>query len=321
MRSGRVGHVIAGCLVLAALATLGAVLAWRGIPGLVLRERCTASVGRTETALGPEQAANVATIVGVSLRRDLPERASVIALATAMQESKLRNLTYGDRDSLGLFQQRPSAGWGSEQQIMDPVASTEAFYAALVRVRGYQRMPVTVAAQRVQRSATPTAYAAHQEEAAVLAAALRGKEGTTISCAIQPSDRAREAMGPTGLTPRAEQVSRELDRTFGELPQGGFAPGGVSSGHMPGSAHYEGRAIDVFFKPVDATRRRSGRAAAGWAVTHAGRLGIATVIYDGKIWTARRSASGWRDYRPAGGDTTNVTLMHRDHVHIDVTGG
>lgn len=78
-----------------------------------------------------------------------------IALATALQESALRNIDYGDRDSLGLFQQRPSQGWGTPAQIMDPVYSAGVFYDRLAEVPGYSRLPLTVAAQRVQRSGFP----------------------------------------------------------------------------------------------------------------------------------------------------------------------
>ena len=87
---------------------------------------------------------------------------------------------------------------------------------------------------------------------------------------------------------------------------------------MDGSAHYTGRAVDVFYRPVNATNRRAGWATAQWIVANAERLEIATVIYDGRIWTARRSGQGWREYTPPNGSTANPTLMHRDHVHLDV---
>jgi hypothetical protein len=95
----------------------------------------------------------------------------------------------------------------------------------------------------------------------------------------------------------------------------------VGTGHISGSAHYDGRAIDVFFRPVDAQSKRSGWAVAHWLVAHADRLGIATVIYDARIWTSRRSSQGWRDYTHPSGDTSNDVLMHRDHVHVDVVRG
>src|SRR5690554_4916402 len=102
----------------------------------------------------------------------MPHRAVVVALAAAMQESGLRNLDYGDRDSLGLFQQRPSQGWGSPEQVTDPEYAASAFYRSLGRVDGWEGMRVTDAAQAVQRSAYPEAYQRHEAAAEQLAAGL-----------------------------------------------------------------------------------------------------------------------------------------------------
>lgn len=135
----------------------------------------------------PEQAVNAATISAVGTSRGLPERAVTIALATALQESQLRNIGYGDRDSLGLFQQRPSQGWGTEAQIMDPDYAADQFYAHLVKVPGYLELPLTEAAQRVQRSGFPDAYAKHEKDAELLAAALTGHAAATLSCQGRPA--------------------------------------------------------------------------------------------------------------------------------------
>jgi hypothetical protein len=112
-----------------------------------------------ETHLTDTQVRNARTIVSVVEARKLPRRAAVIAVATAMQESKLRNVHYGDRDSLGLFQQRPSTGWGTDAQVLDPQHATRRFLDALQRVPNWRTLPVTKAAQDVQRSAFPKAYA------------------------------------------------------------------------------------------------------------------------------------------------------------------
>jgi hypothetical protein len=122
--------------------------------------------------LNDEQRKNATTIIGVGKEMDAPPRAWIVALATAMQESRLRNLTYGDRDSLGLFQQRPSKGWGTPAQILDPVYSTRTFYTRLLEVDRWDRLPVTVAAQTVQISAFPTAYEQWQGLAAQLVTQL-----------------------------------------------------------------------------------------------------------------------------------------------------
>lgn len=310
---GAVASVLAGgILVVTELSDL---------PFPPLRESCTVSGRDGEVSLSTDQAANAATIAAVALRKGLGERAVTIALATAYQESDLENLDHGDRDSLGLFQQRPSQGWGDEAQVRDPVYAAGRFYDALVEVPSFRELAVTEAAQRVQRSAFPEAYADHEDDAAVLAAAFTGRPGTDLTCHLRAGDAPAQVVGAEGLTPRAAEVRTEMEQAFGEQNLGGFSPEGVSTGHISGSAHYDGRAIDVFYRPVNSDNQRSGWATAHWLVAHADRLDIATVIFDGRIWTARRSAQGWRDYRPPGGDTTNPVLMHRDHVHVDVMRG
>ena len=119
---------------------------------------CQAGIGVHSIDLEPEQAAVAATIAGVAARQELPPRAVTIALAAALQETKLHNLDYGDRDSVGIFQQRPSEGWGSATDLQDPVYATTRFYAALTQVHGYATMPVYQAAQDVQHSADGSAY-------------------------------------------------------------------------------------------------------------------------------------------------------------------
>jgi hypothetical protein len=115
-----------------------------------------------------EQVGNVATVVSVGARLGVPVRGWVIAVATAIQESNLRNLPGGDRDSIGLFQQRPSEGWGTPEQLHDPVYAATKFYQKLLSVPGWQTMPLAQAAQAVQRSATPDAYASHEQAATAL---------------------------------------------------------------------------------------------------------------------------------------------------------
>jgi hypothetical protein len=126
----------------------------------------------TGVALTRDQVANARTIARVGYDRGLPQRAVVIALATAMQESRLRNLDYGDRDSLGLFQQRPSQGWGTEAQVQDPVYAAGKFYDGLVQVPGWDTRRLTESADAVQRSAFPEAYEQHEAMAVELTTAL-----------------------------------------------------------------------------------------------------------------------------------------------------
>jgi hypothetical protein len=122
----------------------------------VATAQCT--LPATGIRLTGEQIGNARTIAQVGYQRGLPDRAVVIALATAMQESRLRNLDYGDRDSLGLFQQRPSQGWGTPEQVQDPVHAAGKFYDHLVQIPDWQTGELTLVADAVQRSAFPFAY-------------------------------------------------------------------------------------------------------------------------------------------------------------------
>jgi hypothetical protein len=274
--------------------------------------------------LSTEQAENASTISAVAVRRGLPARAASIALATAFQESKLRNLDHGDRDSVGLFQQRPSQGWGTAAQIRDPYYAANKFYDELQKVHGYQQMRITEAAQKVQRSGFPEAYEDHATDARALASALTGFSPGGFTCVAHSGggDLAAQDPGRNGLTDRADTVRRNLVRAFGPLSLGGYAPGGVSSGHIKGSAHYQGRAIDVFVRPVSGAQRRKGWAIASYLVAHAVRLHVDHVIFDKRIWSAgSRSESGWRDYDPGSAPGDRAVLEHRDHVHVDVLAG
>ncbi|SCL39299.1 hypothetical protein GA0070624_6518 [Micromonospora rhizosphaerae] len=124
--------------------------------------------------LNKEQIGNVKAIIAATKKSGMDERAAVVSIATSLQESKLENLGHlGDRndhDSLGLFQQRPSSGWGTPEQITDPQYSTMAFLKGLKQVDGWHDMPLTEAAQTVQVSAYPHAYAQWEQQAADLVA-------------------------------------------------------------------------------------------------------------------------------------------------------
>jgi cell wall-associated NlpC family hydrolase len=134
----------------------------------------TAATAVGGVALDAGQLANAWIIYAVGAGLGLPERAEIVAVATAMQESALQNLPYGSGDSLGLFQQQPSQGWGTAGQIMDPVTAARAFYQRLTQVSDWQSLPVSVAAQDVQHSAFPDAYAQWQPDAARLVMTFAG---------------------------------------------------------------------------------------------------------------------------------------------------
>jgi hypothetical protein len=162
-------------VVLVAVAVVAAV-AWSRDDGPSPASPTCALPGSAVT-ITPEQAGNAAVIARVAWERGLPDRAVVIGLATAQQESGLRNLDYGDRDSLGLFQQRPSQGWGTEAQVIDPQYAAGTFFDRLVGVPGWDTGRLTDVAQSVQRSGYPEAYQKHEAMAIDLTAALRAGGG------------------------------------------------------------------------------------------------------------------------------------------------
>ena len=218
------------------------------------------------TALGqsvtctPEQSANAATITALALKRGLPARAATIANATAIVESKLRNLRFGDLDSLGLFQQRPSQGWGTAAQILDPIHATNAFYDALIKIDGYQSMAITEVAQRVQHSAFPQAYADHEQEGRILASTLAGHSPGGIGCRLDAA---------TVSTPAAT-IAANLTAELG----------------MPASVR--GSSVQV-----GASDSQHAWAAGSWAVTHAQADGITAVTVGDRQWTRARGEDGW----------------------------
>jgi hypothetical protein len=273
--------------------------------------------------LDTTQVANARIIVGVAGQLGLPPRAAVIAVATAKQESDLRNLKYGDRDSLGLFQQRPSQGWGTPEQVLDPVYAATRFFQRLTGVPGWPQLPLTVAAQAVQRSAFPDAYGRWELLAIRVVAAVAGVDRAALSCRIDDAvglasgsgSYPPETMGADGLTSRARAAVVAVTRAFGVTDIGGYCPGGCRSGHIPGSDHYTGHAVDIMLTPMTETNRAIGDQIAAWLVANADRLAVKYVIWYERIWTP---AEGWHAYAHPSGQTTSPTLAHRDHVHLSV---
>lgn len=202
----RTTKIIAVAAALVVLAAAG-IWAWASVQRepLPLADRCVATVGGSTATIDPDQAYYAGLISGVSVKRGLVPRAASIALATAFQESNLHNLDYGHSDSIGLFQQRPSQGWGTVEEIMDPWYSTTAFYKALVKVKNWQKGDINDIAQAVQRSGFPEAYRQHVDRARLLASALAGETPAAFSCKI----------GSPG-TPDAEGMTTFLTKTYGK---------------------------------------------------------------------------------------------------------
>ncbi|HEX3827950.1 MAG TPA: hypothetical protein VHV82_11835 [Sporichthyaceae bacterium] len=272
--AARVG-VLVGSLVVAGTGL--AVLAHRfGFGGF--GEGCTARVGTRKAELSLGQGGNAATVVAVAVRRDLPARAATIALATAMQESKLRNLSYGDRDSLGLFQQRPSQGWGTKAQVMNPVHAANAFYDALVQIPGYQTLPIDTAAQDVQHSGHPDGYAQHESAARALSSALTGQSAAAFNCVVSGTQLVSATVGGPSPATRAQTASGALTDAFGSLLTTGTPDtGGTVVVTVPAGPESDQRAW----------------AAAEWLVAQAKTLGLSSVECGGRIWNAHHSSAGW----------------------------
>ncbi len=273
-----------------ALAVTGGVV-WltRDPDAPVVRERCWASVEGESTSLSPEQAANAATVVGLSVRRGLPARAATIGIATIVQESGMRNLDHGDRDSLGLFQQRPSQGWGTPEQVQDPVFATNAFYDALIEVDGYRDLPVTDAAQQVQRSGFPLAYGDHEPEARLIASALTGYTPGGFTCHLRGADVPLENGDDSRLTDTAQRVADA-------------AATQVTTASPAVVAGTSGRAFEFTLGGEDPAR--TAWAVAGWAVASAGTYPVTEVSVAGSRWTRAASSRDWVETAtglPAGG--------------------
>lgn len=243
---------------------------------IMVQEHCTAIVGSDSFRLDPDQAAHAALISAVSMDRGLPARAASIGIATAVQESKLRNIDYGDRagpDSRGLFQQRPSQGWGSEAQIMDPVYAANRFYQELeLLVPDFEDLDITVAAQTVQRSAFPDAYADHEPEGRAYASALTGHSPAALNCVL------KSPAGPGDAQAMTAALQRQLSSAEPQTSD-------------------DGRTVTI---PASGPR---GWALVQWAVANAQQFGVTSASFGGQGWV--RADHGWA---PATGTEGAVTV-------------
>ena len=278
-----------------------------------------------------EQVRNAAAIIAEGKRAGIPAFGWVVAIATALQESGLRNLDHGDRDSQGLFQQRPSSGWGTVQQIRDPELAARAFYGVashtsnkgLVDVPGWQSMSVAAAAQAVQISAFPSAYA--KWEAAARAIVQQLGDGQTLTttpllCGTGQDPQLGDCP-PTGspaekgLTRDALLVLRCVKAKFPSLTDfGGKHPD-------PLPDHPSGRAVDIMIPSYTTAEGQAfGWQIARWLQDNRQALGVQYLIYDAKIWSVERDAEGWRPYSPGYTGSINDSSLHRNHVHVTVYG-
>lgn len=278
-RSRGVRRLVALVAVLA-LGALG-VVGYSGVQRVlhaVSGEQCRVTAAGSTYRWAPDQASNSAAITAIAVKRGLPPRAASIAIATAMQESKVRNVRFGDRDSLGLFQQRPSQGWGTAEQILDPEYSTNKFYDALEKVDGYTDMDIADAAQAVQHSAAGSAYAQHEGQARATASVLSGQTSAGIGCALRDPEQRGDP----------EAVAALLRKDFG----------------IEGSAH-----------PTSVTVRTGSKdlawAVASWAVARATDTGATSVETNGRTWTRSMEDSTFTWHRSGSSGSTEVVIHLR----------
>jgi hypothetical protein len=272
--STRRGRSAGIALAIVILLGGGAYFAFRHVaPLLAPGSGCEVKTSGQVFKLDPSQAGIAATIAGVARRHGLPAHAVTVAYATALQESKLQNLRFGDLDSVGVFQQRPSEGWGTRRQLEDPVYATTKFFQALTKVPRYRQIPVYKAAQAVQRSADGTAYIQYQQMAASLTRGFTGSDPRAVWCWYS---------GRTHGRARLAAADQDLTRAFGPLA--------VRTAGDP-------RLI------VTVPHRAEGWSVAAWLVSHASRYGIRDVRYGRYEWRAAKGASGWtrgHSQEPAG---------------------
>lgn len=262
--------IIALAAASAVLVAVTVVIVVRTV-GTTLSPECRVpgTAGAVDLGLDAAQLQHASTINAVGISRRLPPRARVIALATAFQESTLRNLNSGDRDSIGLFQQRPSQGWGSRTQIMDPVYASGKFYDALVQVSGWQTGSLTQVAQAVQHSGFPDAYAKWEDEATTLVAGLGGRAAPELSCRAG-------AAAPTADAP-ARPPLRGAENAAGGLRTLLAAAGAELTGTTFRELADGNRSAVIALAGRDIPPETGARVLAAWSVAHAAGFGVTEV--------------------------------------------
>lgn len=240
-------------VAIAAVVVVMAVFVWRVVNRSQAQDGCTFGDYSSDNG----QASTAATMIGVVSTRGLPERAAVLVLAAGLQESKLRNIPsgQGDRDSIGVLQQRPSQGWGTPAELANVRYATGAFLDKLVKVRSWRTRDLATVVQAVQISADASAYSQHEPQAQAMADALTGTTPRGITCAYPKSTT------PASLPALATRLAIELPV----------------------------KAPSIAKKTI--TVPGAGWKTAAWFVANAQRAGLETVDYDGWRWTR---TGGWK---------------------------
>ncbi|MEV6907043.1 hypothetical protein [Amycolatopsis sp. NPDC051071] len=315
---------VALVLVLILLIGGGAIAVVQAVFGSTGSGLNCAPGGVTSTAAGygPQEMTHAATIVAVGKRMHVPEHGWVVAITTALTQSRLQNLDHGDRDSLGLFQQRPSMGWGTPDQIMDPSYSSEHFYRHLLEIPNWQNIPVTEAAQLVQRSGFPDRYTQFEDAARQIVAVAQGS-----TCAPRTTGQLRTNWPPEQATmPDPTSGGQITPRTL-TLVQTLRANGMTGNGlgcfaHRPAnpnSDHPQGRACDIMFNSHSQPSVTEGSQIANWLIAHQADLGIRYLIWQSQYWSADNPT--WSAYQSRSygcPNPNNLTGCHYDHIHVSM---
>lgn len=307
VRCGRRRSHGAGALIAAVILVVAALIAaWTLLPRLFTPHEtartaeeayCAAvSPDGARRTLTPDQAQNAALIANIAVTRGLPDHAVTVAIATAMQESRLTNLDYGDLDSLGLFQQRPSQGWGTAEQVSDMTYATNIFYDHLLQVPDWETIPVEDAAQEVQRSGYPELYATWDAMARAWASGLTGERSAGVTCALEPATSSDADGLVAAISATLPNVKVSVMSLNGKTGTNNGAATNTASTTLTITLP-DGLSAD--------NRTRLCWQTAGWLVTQAHQYGIDALHADGMDWNRR--AGTWTGTETAE-QTVTVTL-------------
>ncbi|KAA8830688.1 cobalt transporter [Bifidobacterium tissieri] len=304
-RRGGIGVVVAVmCTVVAAvtaLALVAVLINLRRADTVAPRSAADAycSAGSGTIPLSPTQASNAALIARIAMERGLPDHAVTVAIATAMQESKLTNIDYGDLDSVGLFQQRPSQGWGSVEQLMDESYAINAFYDALVKVPDWQSIPTEDAAQEVQRSGYPDLYANWDDLARAWAQALTGEVAAGAGCALEPAGGSDRNGLVNAIGTRFPMITVSDGAASASASANASGAGASGSGSSAASASGSGSLVLSLPSGLsDGDARRLVWQCAVWLVAQARGYGVVAVRANGMEWD--RTGGVWSGEESAG---------------------
>lgn len=260
-----------------------------------------------------EQLVNAAQIMLAAQKLGLTARDQQIGVMTAIGESSLRVLDYGDNvgpDSRGLFQQRGNGAWGSYEDRMNPFVSATNFYKVETTIQGREAMEPTLVAHAVQRNADPYHYEPFWEPAGAVVQALGGiKEaaGGGTGTATAGSVESPYSLGP--VKPQTATVANTVGPMFGIKTVGGYRNDANAEDHATGLA------LDFMINDIP-DGKATGDRLAKYVQDQAADLGVKYVIWQQHIWSVQRADEGWRAMEDRGSPTAN----HMDHVHVSLTG-